>query len=250
MVSNEIEEFIEYGMDPISSGGYLVCNKCQGYYQLQEGESPADFDLCECGGSLSYFADLEDVPEYKSTFKSYEYSETPESTFVDGKKVDYDDMQRIIVNLKNKAEKRKELFEELSKKVEIHEELLNEIKAGKWSLMDGIAQKNLEKGVTEERKILGDIRDQERIALLDEDDLIDTMMSEEAKLMAQIREKRSKIRKSDKWNVTSFNTPSKDSRWESDNLGVRMNLVRVILLIIIILILIGFVYLFFVFVLS
>lgn len=31
---------------------YLICNKCGGYYELKEGESPEDFEECECGGSL------------------------------------------------------------------------------------------------------------------------------------------------------------------------------------------------------
>jgi len=35
--------------------GYLVCDKCESYYELQEGESPEDFsDECECGGKLAY----------------------------------------------------------------------------------------------------------------------------------------------------------------------------------------------------
>lgn len=34
---------------------YLVCNKCGGYYELQKGEEPQDFDdNCECGGKLEY----------------------------------------------------------------------------------------------------------------------------------------------------------------------------------------------------
>jgi hypothetical protein len=33
---------------------YLVCKKCAGYYELREGESPKDFDKCQCGGSLRY----------------------------------------------------------------------------------------------------------------------------------------------------------------------------------------------------
>lgn len=32
---------------------YLQCNECGGYYKLQEGESPDDFDCCQCGGELS-----------------------------------------------------------------------------------------------------------------------------------------------------------------------------------------------------
>jgi len=35
--------------------GYLICDNCGEYYELQEGESPDDFDLkCDCGGKLVY----------------------------------------------------------------------------------------------------------------------------------------------------------------------------------------------------
>jgi hypothetical protein len=35
--------------------GYLVCNKCKGYYKLQPDESPENFTgQCECGGKLVY----------------------------------------------------------------------------------------------------------------------------------------------------------------------------------------------------
>ncbi len=36
---------------------YLICNQCDSYYELEEGESPQDFDLnCECGGQFEYYA--------------------------------------------------------------------------------------------------------------------------------------------------------------------------------------------------
>jgi hypothetical protein len=39
----------------IKDNGYLVCNKCNRYYELQVDESPEDFsDQCECGGKLQY----------------------------------------------------------------------------------------------------------------------------------------------------------------------------------------------------
>lgn len=39
--------------------GYIVCDKCGGYYQLQPGESADDFsDVCECGGRLEYRKEL------------------------------------------------------------------------------------------------------------------------------------------------------------------------------------------------
>jgi len=35
--------------------GYLICDKCRGYYKLQPGELPADFtDKCPCGGNLRF----------------------------------------------------------------------------------------------------------------------------------------------------------------------------------------------------
>lgn len=35
--------------------GYLICDKCKGYYELQPGESPEDFaSKCDCGGKLLY----------------------------------------------------------------------------------------------------------------------------------------------------------------------------------------------------
>ncbi|MGB7969004.1 MAG: hypothetical protein WCF28_05460 [Methanobacterium sp.] len=34
--------------------GYLICDECNGYYELQKGESLEDFESCECGGSLIF----------------------------------------------------------------------------------------------------------------------------------------------------------------------------------------------------
>ena len=34
--------------------GYLICEKCGGYYELQPGESPEDYEQCQCGGKLEY----------------------------------------------------------------------------------------------------------------------------------------------------------------------------------------------------
>lgn len=46
---------------------FLVCDKCNGYYELQDGESPEDFNLeCECGGNLKYTENIETEPSIKS----------------------------------------------------------------------------------------------------------------------------------------------------------------------------------------
>ncbi|MDD3753621.1 MAG: hypothetical protein PHQ17_03540 [Methanobacterium sp.] len=31
---------------------YLICENCEGYYHLKEGESLDDFESCECGGKF------------------------------------------------------------------------------------------------------------------------------------------------------------------------------------------------------
>ncbi|NYB51021.1 MAG: protease htpX [Methanobacteriaceae archaeon] len=42
--------------------GYLVCDNCGGYYELQPGESPEDFaDECDCGGKLEHANSLDVV---------------------------------------------------------------------------------------------------------------------------------------------------------------------------------------------
>lgn len=46
--------------------GYLICDGCGGYYELQPGEYPEDFEKCQCGGKLHYMDHLEhgrDIPE-------------------------------------------------------------------------------------------------------------------------------------------------------------------------------------------
>lgn len=34
--------------------GFLICVICNGYYELQDGESKKDFECCECGGTLKF----------------------------------------------------------------------------------------------------------------------------------------------------------------------------------------------------
>ena len=34
--------------------GFLICQQCGGYYELQQGEYPEDFENCSCGGKLYY----------------------------------------------------------------------------------------------------------------------------------------------------------------------------------------------------
>ena len=42
---------------------YLICQRCGGYYELEEDESPDDFDTCHCGGPLTYSYSLDYTPK-------------------------------------------------------------------------------------------------------------------------------------------------------------------------------------------
>ncbi|HOI39522.1 MAG TPA: zinc ribbon domain-containing protein [Methanobacterium sp.] len=50
--------------------GFLICDNCGGYYELQEGERPEDFQSCECGGNLKYVeksdSSINKIPDNKS----------------------------------------------------------------------------------------------------------------------------------------------------------------------------------------
>jgi len=60
--------------------GYLICNKCGGYYELQPGEKPEDFsNECECGGELIYSDNL-DVTGENGDIYSLSYDVTGENS--------------------------------------------------------------------------------------------------------------------------------------------------------------------------
>lgn len=44
--------------DMNSSSGYLRCENCNGYYELEEGEDPDDFERCQCGGGLEFVPNI------------------------------------------------------------------------------------------------------------------------------------------------------------------------------------------------
>jgi len=39
--------------------GYLICNDCEGFYELLPGENQEDFEKCQCGGLLQYQEHIE-----------------------------------------------------------------------------------------------------------------------------------------------------------------------------------------------
>ena len=48
---------------------YVICKNCGGYYELQEGESPEDFEVCQCGGSLEYIEKINQKTKEDDKYK-------------------------------------------------------------------------------------------------------------------------------------------------------------------------------------
>ena len=108
--------------------GYLICTQCGGYYQLEAGEDPSDFDSCECGGSLGYYSTLEEF---------YEEPDEPKP------------------EIPGKSDRKRVLLENLSRSIDNEERTLREIKSGKWSLMEFVAEKRIIDDVKEQKKDCG-----------------------------------------------------------------------------------------------
>jgi hypothetical protein len=187
MVSKGMSSLFERGIDNLPMGGYLICENCGGYYQLQDGESPYDFDFCECGGSLNYQKDIEIVS------RTSDYLEDTESG---NNEMDYKEIHETIINLKNKAERRKKEFEELSKKVEIQEELIKEIKEGKWNITESETPKSMQAELNQQKAELQNISGNQDIYPLDEQSIMEAM-NKKTELINQIQSKRSEVRDSE-----------------------------------------------------
>lgn len=184
MVSNNLKEILSKShTSGMSNNGYLVCEECNGYYQLQEGEIYSDFDYCECGGSLSYFADIN------------EYYDLPEAVFTENNinLADDDEIRIVLINLKNKAEKRKKLFEELSQKLKVQENLLDDIKKEKWYLWEDVDGESSQEDISMQKNLLKDIIYNEKAYLFDEEVLMENIIDQESKLMNIIQNKRESL---------------------------------------------------------
>lgn len=137
------------------SHGYLVCPKCYGYYQLKKNELPTDFEECECGTDLEFYENIDNFAKNEGI--NGDISECSPNVLYD----DYKELQEIVNVLKNKAEKRKEFFEELSTRIETQEEILNDIKFDEWRLWDTIEEKSLSRNIKGQKLLVENVIEQE-----------------------------------------------------------------------------------------
>ncbi len=139
-----------------TDNGYLVCHKCYGYYPLKENELPDDFVECECGSDLEFYESIDDLTKITGLKNPEENGKDSEILYDD-----YKELQEIVNVLKSKSEKRKEFFEELSTRIEMQEEILNEIKYGEWKLWDAIEENSLYNNIKGQKFVVENIIEQE-----------------------------------------------------------------------------------------
>lgn len=66
---------------------YLICERCNGHYELEKGESIEDFSSCSCGGDLRYVEDLDDYNSIDDGFsKGYHGENSMNTGMKDGRR--------------------------------------------------------------------------------------------------------------------------------------------------------------------
>jgi len=163
MANNRLEDFNKY-QPSLNSNGYLYCINCHGYYSIKDDENPDYFVSCECGGELVFY---ESFPNFSGDSDLDEFDDLIE-------------IEQLFTLLRSKSEKRKAVIQNLSNHIYIQEGLLNEIKEERWNLWDVLNERNLQ----------SDIKNQKR--------LLDDIAENEDRLLAIIREQRSRAHSNDK----------------------------------------------------
>jgi sugar-specific transcriptional regulator TrmB len=122
--------------------GYLICNKCKNYYELQTGESPENFDLkCNCGGKLEFVRDIdthkrfaEDKTPIEFTKKDLELIEKIRTYRSDKTLIKTLSVENVV--LKERNQEIQDDFVNLNKELIDQEELIKQIRELKMEKKD------------------------------------------------------------------------------------------------------------------
>lgn len=135
MVLDHSEEDEDFDF-PDTHYGYLVCTFCRGYYELQEGESPDDFDRCECGHLLEYrstvqFHSRTHNPDFEGSGSAIGNSYSPDSNRNIDEKQDPED---------TKLPDNRQIINKLSQQDNVAEDMLSNIQHDSRDLWDIVEQ--------------------------------------------------------------------------------------------------------------
>lgn len=117
-------------------GGYLFCNYCGGYYQLKKGESPRDYEKCECGNPLEFCKTHEELE-----LKNYNLSQNKE----------------VFDSFQSRIFQRRESLKNFFPTIEIEDDFITGELSEKEELWDVIDP------IVDQKKYLNIILEQERL---------------------------------------------------------------------------------------
>ncbi len=120
-------------------GGYLFCNHCGGYYKLKKGESPRDYEKCECGNPLEFCKTDKELE-----LKSYNLNQNKE----------------VFDSFQNRISERRNSLKNFFPTVEIEDEYINGELSESGELWDVIDR---EIKVIHQKKYLDILLEQERL---------------------------------------------------------------------------------------
>lgn len=121
-----------------TDGGYLFCNYCGGYYKLKNGESPRDFEKCECGNPLEFCKTLQELQ-----LKSYNRNRSKE----------------VFDSFHDRLSERRESLKGLFPTIGIDDDFIDEMfgEEDLWDIVD------LESNLTRQKNYLNIILEEERL---------------------------------------------------------------------------------------
>ena len=137
---------------------YLICDKCNLYYEIKDKFEMEDFHTCECGNELQYFKTIEDYMK-----RSENITNTKTSHFYTNSKKDILTFETEIFRDHEEAKKRERSKRELNYRIkhaiaERNEKLSNsyKIKNYKPQIVNELKDINEKKKLINEIKLLGD----------------------------------------------------------------------------------------------
>ncbi|MGB9980107.1 hypothetical protein [Methanobacterium sp.] len=103
--------------------GYLICDTCNDVYKLQDGESPEEFDTCQCGGNLEYYETLQD---FVSQFYDLSNFKSEDGNLL--LKKGYNQLKKKNRDLKEEYSRLKDAHLELETEIQELKEVQNKLK--------------------------------------------------------------------------------------------------------------------------
>ena len=129
---NENNEYFDF---PDTHYGYLVCTFCRGYYELQEGESPDDFDRCECGNVLEYHSNVQFNSQMHDSH--LDGSGTVHGSYSENTNINYEDERNVQ---HNQMPDNRQIINQLTHQDSAAEDMISNIQQDTRELWDIVDQ--------------------------------------------------------------------------------------------------------------